>query len=97
MESSDDKISKVYNDKAGFGSLKQTIEDVRRQFPEVKRIDVEKWYRKNVEYNVLNRGMNSFVASKPLQIFQIDLFYMKSKSEGDVYNIAMGCIDIFTK
>ena len=22
---------------------------------------------------------------------------MKSKSEGDVYNIAMGCIDIFTK
>ena len=58
MESSDDKISKVYNDKAGFGSLKQTIEDVRRQFPEVKRIDVEKWYRKNVEYNVFNRGMN---------------------------------------
>ena len=76
MESSDDKISKVYNDKAGFGSLKQTIEDVRRQFPEVKRIDVEKRYRKNVEYNALNRGMNSFVASKPLQIFQINLFYI---------------------
>ena len=31
--------------------------------------------------------------------FQIDLFYMKSKtdSDNDEYKIAMGCIDIFSK
>lgn len=97
MESLNDKISKVYNDKSGFGSLKQTISDVKRYFPEIKRADVEKWYKNNVEYNVVNRGSNSFVASRPLQIFQIDLFYMKSKKEGDVYTIAIGCIDIFSK
>jgi len=109
MESLDDKISKMYNDNAGFGSVKRTIADVKKYFPDVKRTDVEKWYRKNVDYNVVNRGMNSFVASKPLQIFQIDLFYMKSKTlpvgqtshtvrnEDDIYTIAMGCIDIFTK
>ena len=97
MESLDDKISKINNDNAGFGSLKQTIADVKKYFPDVRRTDVEKWYRKNVDYNAINRGMNSFVASKPLQNFQIDLFYTKSKSEGDIYTIAMGCIDIFTK
>jgi hypothetical protein len=96
-KTTDEKISEVYNDKAGFGSLRQTISDVKRYFPEVKKAEVEKWYRRNVEYNVLNRGMNSFVASKPLQIFQIDLFNMKSKSAGDTYSLAMGCIDIFSK
>jgi hypothetical protein len=97
MESVEDRISKVYSDKAGFGSLKQTIADVKRQHPEIKRGEVEKWYRKNVEYNIVSRGSNSFVASNPLQIFQIDLFFMKSKVPGDQYGLTMGCIDIFTK
>jgi hypothetical protein len=36
MESTEDKISSVYNDRAGFGSLKQTISDVKRYFPRLK-------------------------------------------------------------
>ena len=92
-----EKIEEVYSDRAGFGSLANTIKDVKRIHPEIKKADVEKWYRKNVEYNVLNRGMNSFVASRPLQIFQIDLFFMKSKKPNDKYKMAMGCVDIFTK
>ena len=99
MESLNDKISKVYNDKSGFGSLKQTISDVKRYFPEIKRADVEKWYKNNVAYTILNRGSNYFVVSEALRIFQIDLFYMDffNKKEGDVFNIAVGCIDIFSK
>ena len=92
-----ERIEEVYSDRAGFSSLANTIKDVKRHYPEIKKADVEKWYRKNVEYNVLNRGMNSFVDSKPLQIFQIDLFFMKSKKANDRFKIAMGCIDIFTK
>jgi transposase InsO family protein len=96
-KTTDEKIEAIFTDRAGFGSLKQTISDVKVYYPEIKRAEVEKWYRKNVEYNILNRGSNSFVASKPLQVFQIDLFNMKSKSGGDAYSMAIGCIDIFTK
>ena len=97
-KTTNEKIKTIYEDKAGFGSLAQTISDVKRYYPEISKTDVVKWYNSNVERNVVQRsGYNSYVAKAPLEEFQIDLFYMKSKTDGDQYSIAMGCIDIFTK
>ena len=92
-----EKIEQVYTDRAGFGSLAQTIKDVKRYYPEINKADVTKWYKANVERNVVQRsGYNSYVAKSPLEEFQIDLFNMKVK-EDDEYKMAIGAIDIFTK
>jgi len=92
-----EKIEAIYTDKAGFGSLAQTIADVKRYYPEVKRTDVIKWYNSNVERNIVQRhGYNSYVAKKPLEEFQVDLFNMKVKDDDD-YKMAIGAIDIFSK
>ena len=80
--------------------MAQTVKDVKRYYPEISKTDVEKWYKANIERNVVRRsGYNSYVAKKPLEEFQIDLFYMKSQtdSDNDEYKIAVGCIDIFSK
>ena len=92
-----EKIKQIYEDKAGFGSLAQTIADVKRYHPEISKADVERWYKANVERNVVQRsGYNSYVAKAPLEEFQVDLFNMKLK-EDDGYKMAIGAIDIFTK
>lgn len=92
-----EKIERVYTDKSGFGSLAQTVKDVKKYYPEINKTDVEKWYKANVERNVVQRsGYNSYVAKAPLEEFQIDLFNMKIKDD-DAYKMAIGAIDIFTK
>jgi len=92
-----EKIEQVYTDKAGFGSMAQTVKDVKRYHPEIARTDVIKWYKANVERNVVQRsGYNSYVPKAPLEEFQIDLFNMKVKDD-DEYKIAIGAIDIFSK
>ena len=96
-KTTNEKIEGVYTDKAGYGSMAQTIADVKRYYPEIARADVVKWYNSNVERNVVQRsGYNSYVAKGPLEEFQIDLFNMKVK-EDDEYKMAIGAIDIFTK
>ena len=41
------------------------------------------------------KGYNSFVAHKPFEEFQIDLFFMPDNNQK--YNVAMVMVDIFTK
>ena len=92
-----EKVQSIYEDKAGFGSLAQLIGDVKRYYPDILRADVIKWYKANVERNIVQRGgYNSYVAKAPLEEFQIDLFNMKVK-EDDEYKMVIGAIDIFTK
>ena len=91
----DEKISEVYHDKAGYGSLKDTWNDVKRKYPNIKLKDVQNWYRKNVDFNVVQRGENSFVANAPLEEFQLDLFFMKGKDLE--FTMGVACIDVFTK
>ena len=48
----DDKIKELYEDKAGFGSLRNTYLDVKKKYPTITFKQVETWYNKNVERNV---------------------------------------------
>ena len=96
-ESKNAKRSKVYEDKAGFGSMAQTVKYVKRYYTEINKADVEKWYKANVGRNVVQRsGYNSYVAKELLEELHIDLFNMKIR-EADEYKMAIGAIDIFTK
>ena len=92
----DDKIKEVYTDKAGFQSLENTYKDVKKKYPEIKYNEVKSWYHKNVGYNFIKRGFNSFVANQPLEQIQVDLFFINNKPD-DEYKIAIAAIDIFTK
>ena len=95
-KTTDEKISERYNDKGGFGSMKDTYNDVRKKYPTIKYKDVQNWYRRNVDYNVVQRGQNSFVAKKPFDEFQLDLFFMKGRTELE-YTMGVACIDVFSK
>jgi hypothetical protein len=35
-KTTDEKISEIYNDKGGFGSMKDTYNDVRKKYPNYK-------------------------------------------------------------
>jgi len=91
----DEKIASLYLDKGGFGSLKDTYNDVKRKYPEIKLKDVQSWYRENVGFNIVQRGQNSFVAQKPHQEYQLDLFNMRGRDLK--YTMGVACIDVFSK
>ena len=67
-KTTNEKIKTIYEDKSGFGSMAQTVKYVKRHYPEVSKVDIERWYKSNVERNVVQRsGYNSYVAKKPLE------------------------------
>ena len=82
----DEQIAEVYNSETGFGSLATTYQDVKKKYPNITFKDVKSWYGRNAEYNVRSTGYNSFVASAPLQEFQVDLFNMKGREGGKIQN-----------
>ena len=47
--SKEDTISKVYNDLAGYGSLKQTLQDAKEVDPSIKLDDVRQWMEETHE------------------------------------------------
>ena len=80
-------IEQVYNDPLGFGSIKNTLNDARKIDSGITLQDVIKWKERNIERKAQLKGYNSFVASKPFEEFQIDLFFMP----GDDKNIMLLC------
>ena len=44
-----DIISKIYFDRAGYGSKATTLKDAREKDKSIKMSDVEDWFKKNVE------------------------------------------------
>jgi hypothetical protein len=91
-----EKIEELYNDKAGFGSLKDTWTDVKNKYTDIKYAQVKEWYQKNVDYNVIQRGENSYVANAPREQYQLDIFFMNI-NKNDKYKIGVAAIDVFTK
>ena len=75
MSEKDSVIDKIYHDKAGFGSMKTTLDDARKIDKTITMDDVKKWFDKNVERKTNLKGYNSFVASEPKEEYQIDIMF----------------------
>ena len=94
----DEIISKIYNDPSGFGSIKETLKDARKQDPKITYEDVKNWINKTVENKKQLRGYNSYIANEPKEEYQIDLFFL---NRGDFPNEefigGVLAIDIFTR
>ena len=92
-------ISDIYFDRAGYGSMKTTLQDAKKKDPSIQMEDVKQFFSKNVDEKRKPRGENSFVAPHPYFEFQLDLFFI---SPNDVeskqkFRVGLVLIDIFTK
>ena len=74
---------------------KNTLKDARKIDSAITFHDVIKWKENNIDRKTQLKGYNSFVAHKPFEEFQIDLFFMPGDNQK--YNVAMLLVDIFTK
>ena len=92
-------INDIYYDRAGFGSLRTTLQDAKARDPSITMDDVRRFFARNVEEKRKPRGENSFVAPAPYWEYQIDLFFI-SKNDLEnfqTFRIGLVLIDIFTK
>ena len=89
-------ISKIYNDPAGFGSNASTLVEAKTYDPTITLKDIQDWKFKNTERKTNLKGFNSFIAEKPFQEFQIDLFFLPDLKKDD-FEGGLLFIDIFTK
>ena len=96
--SKEEIISKIYNDPAGFGSIRETYLEARKKDPTIKYDDVRNWIHKTVEQKKQLKGYNSFIAHGPKEEYQVDLFFIPKKDfPNEVYTGGVIAIDIFTK
>ena len=89
-------ISQVYNDPPGFGSINNTLKDARKIDPTITLQDVKKWKHNSIERKTQLRGYNSFIAHKPFEEFQVDLFFMNDLPD-QTYKVGRLMVDIFTE
>ena len=91
-----DIISKIYFDPSGYSSIQNTLKEVRQIDKTVKLDDVKEWFKLNVEQKTNYSGQNSYVAQKPYEEYQVDLFFINDL-ENQKVKVGMLMIDIFTK
>jgi len=89
-------IAKIYLDPAGFGSNAATLEEAKKYDKSITLQDIKDWKYKNTERKTNLKGFNSFIAEKPFQEFQIDLFFLPDLKQDETIG-GLLFIDIFTK
>ena len=89
-------IDKIYHDPAGHGSMRTTYEDAKKKDKSITYVDIQAWFKKNIERKTQLKGYNSFIASEPKEEYQMDLFFMNYLKDPE-FNIGLLMVDIFTK
>ena len=96
-----DIIHRIYTDRAGFGSIADTLKEVRKIDSTITYNDVKQWKENNTIRKTNLKGYNSYVADYPHQEYQIDLFFIsdldRELENKQVYKVGMMIIDIFSK
>ena len=71
-------IGKVYRTLHGYGSNAQTLADARQYDRTIQLSDIVKWKYDYLQRKIKLKGVNSFIASRPKQEYQMD-------------NVSIGC------
>ena len=97
MDKKEELIKKIYTDPAGFGSIENTLKEVRKIGKSITREDVKRWIEINTHRKTNLRGYNSYVSPGPRHEYQVDLFFMcdLKNEEYQDYKLAMCAIDSF--
>ena len=94
----DEILNFIYFDPAGYGSIKQTYDEAKKKDKTITMKYVKDFIDKHVEQKKQLRGMNSFIAQRPKQEYQMDLFFISKKDfPNESYIGGLLMIDIFTK
>ena len=80
----------------GFQSLRNLWKDVHKRFPEISYDAVKNWYTNNTNKQFVLRGQNSFVANKPYDEWEVYLFVVNDKADGE-YKIGLAGVDVFSR
>ena len=99
MDNKNDIIKKIYQDAAGFGSIKTTFEDARKVDKSITLNDIKQFFQQNVENKKQLKGNNTFVAPYPHYEYQLDLFFIPDDEflENQQFKVGMLIIDVFTR
>ena len=89
-------FQKIHLDPAGCGSNASTLEEAKNYDKTITLQDIKDWKYKNTERKTNLKGFNSFIAEKPFQEFQIDLFFLPDLKKDD-FEGGLLFIGIFTK
>ena len=65
----------IHFDRAGYGSMKTTLQDAKKKDPSIQMEDVKQFSSKNVDEKRKPRGENSFVAPSPYWEYQLELIF----------------------
>ena len=87
-------IDHIYYDPAGHGSMRTTYEDAKKKDKSITYVDIQAWFKKNIERQTQLKGYNSFIASEPKQEYQMDLFFMNYLKDPEL-NIGVRMVDTF--
>ena len=89
-------IENIYYDPAGYGSMRTTYEDAKKKDKSITYVDIQAWFKRNIERKTQLKGYNSFIASEPKQEYQCDLFFMNYLNDPE-FSKGLLMVDIFTK
>ena len=89
-------ISKIYFDEGGFGSVKNTFKDAKKEDPSITYKDVEEWFQQNTQRKTQLKGYNSYIPKRTGDEYQIDLFFINDL-ENQKKKIGLMMIDAFSK
>ena len=78
MSSKDEVISKIYNDRGGFGSVLKTYKDSKEQDNTITLDNVKSWFYRNIENKRKPTGYNSYINDEAYDEYQVDLAFFKS-------------------
>ena len=79
-----------------FQSLKKMWDDVREKISHLQYDDVKRWYDNNTNQHIVSRGQNSFVANRPYDEWEVDLFFVNDKAD-DEYKLALAGKSVFSR
>ena len=79
-------IRRIYTDKAGFGSISDTLKQVRKIDSTITYNDVKQWKENNSIRKTNLRGYNSYVADYAHQEYQVDFFSYQTQTENQKIN-----------
>ncbi len=99
QEAKEKILRQIYYNEDGFGSIKETYQEAKKQLNSITYEDTKRWMDKQkTKQRKGYRGFNNYVADEPLEEIQCDLAdFTRSASENNGYRYCFVAVDVFTK
>ena len=99
QEDKENILRTIYYNEDGFGSIRETAQEAKKQLNTITIEDTKTWLEKQKgRQTKAYKGFNSYVADEPLEEIQIELArFTDAAPDNDGYKYAFVAVDVFTK